>query len=38
MAQHYTVIHRRTGEARRLTRAQLDRFFDNRDPRDWEVK
>lgn len=36
-AATYTVINRTTGETRRLTRAQLDRWFDNRSPFQWEV-
>lgn len=33
----YTVIHRESGETRRLTRAQLDRWFENRSPLGWRV-
>ena len=33
----HILTNRRTNLAVALTRAELDRFFDNRDPRDWIV-
>jgi uncharacterized protein DUF4326 len=32
-----TLQNKTTGEVRRITRAAYDRFFDNRDPRDWRA-
>ena len=32
-----TVLNRSSGVTRELTPAQSNRFFDNRDPREWEL-
>lgn len=37
VAGYFIVTHRKTGETHRLTRAEFDRFFDNRDPTDWII-
>ncbi len=33
-----TVTNRETGETRKLTKPEYDRFFDNRDPAAWTIE
>lgn len=37
VGNHHIITNWRTGRCFVLTRAELERFFDNRDPRDWII-